>query len=169
MRITWPAAAALILTIVSTSAAVAQQPGQGQGMGPGPGARSALLRGRIEEQFVRRIQEEMGLSDEATARMQRVVTAWATRRRTLEREEMRLRQALNGQLRPGVAANSDSVGSYVDALNENRVAYAQSFRDEMKELTPILTPVQRGQFQQMRDRLMLRMEEIQNQGKAPPP
>jgi hypothetical protein len=111
----------------------------------------------------------MGLSDEATARMQRVVTAWATRRRTLEREEMRLRQALNGQLRPGVAANSDSVGSYVDALNENRVAYAQSFRDEMKELTPILTPVQRGQFQQMRDRLMLRMEEIQNQGKAPPP
>jgi hypothetical protein len=152
---------------VSTSAAVAQQPGQG--MGPGPGARSALLRGRIEEQFVRRIQADMGLSDEATGRMQRVVTTWATRRRALEREEMRLRQALNGQLRPGVAANGDSVGSYVDALNENRVAYAQSFRDEMKELAPVLTPVQRGQFQQMRDRLMLRMEEVQKQGKAPPP
>ena len=169
MRKTWLVVAALILPMASPSAGVAQQPGQGQGMGQGPGARSAMLRGRIEEQFVRRIQTEMGLSDEATGRMQRVVASWATRRRALEREEMRLRQALNGQLRPGVAANSDSVGSYVDALNENRVAYAQSFRDEMKELTPILTPVQRGQFQQMRDRLMLRMEEIQNQGKAPPP
>ena len=169
MRKTWLAAAALMLMMVRPSVAVGQQPGEGQGQRMVPGARSALLRGRIEEQFIRRSQDEMGLSDEAAGRMQRVIQSWASRRRVLEREEMRLRQALNGQLRPGVAANSDSIGGYVDALNENRVAYAQNFRDEMKELSSILTPVQRGQFQQMRDRLMLRMEEIQNQGKAPPP
>lgn len=147
---------ALVL-MLTTSPATAQK----------PGARAAVLRGRIEEQFVRRMQVELGLSDETATRMQRVVTTWATRRRALEEEERRLRQALNLQLRPGVAANSDSVGTYVDELTANRVAYAQSFRDEMRELSPILTPVQRGQFQILRDRLLLRMQEVQQQQQRP--
>ncbi len=134
-----------------------------------PGARAALLRGRIEEQFARRMQAELGLSDETAVRMQRVVVTWATRRRALEGDERRLRQSLNLQLRPGVAANSDSVGAYVDELTANRVAYAQSFRDEMRDLTPILTPVQRGQFQLLRDRLLLRMQEVQQQQRPDAP
>ncbi|MEO5798212.1 MAG: hypothetical protein ABIZ70_10675 [Gemmatimonadales bacterium] len=132
-----------------------------------PGGRAALLRGRIEEQFARRMQTELGLSDETAGRMQRVVVTWATRRRALEEDERRLRQSLNLQLRPGVAANSDSVGAFVDELTANRVAYAQSFRDEMRDLTPILTPVQRGQFQLLRDRLLLRMQEVQQQQQRP--
>ena len=150
----------LVLLAVGASAAVAQQ--------PVPGARAAILRGRIEEQFVRRMQLELGLHDETATRMQRVVATWATRRRGLEDEELRLRQALNVQLRPGVAANGDSVGTYVDGLTANRVAYAQSFRDEMRELTPILTPVQRGQFQLLRDRLLLRMQEVQQRPRIAP-
>lgn len=149
---------ALLLLVVAASNASAQK----------PGARAAVLRGRIEEQFVRRMQAELGLGDENAARMQRVVTTWATRRRALEADERRLRQALNQQLRPGVAANGDSVGTYVDELTANRVAYAQSFRDEMRDLTPILTPVQRGQFQIMRDRLLLRMQEVQQQRPVAP-
>lgn len=148
---------ALLLLAVAASGASAQK----------PGARAAMLRGRIEEQFVRRMQTELGLGDENAARMQRVVTTWATRRRALEEDERRLRQALNQQLRPGVAANGDSVATYVDELTANRVAYAQSFRDEMRDLTPILTPVQRGQFQMMRDRLLLRMQEVQQRPVAP--
>jgi hypothetical protein len=149
---------AMMLTGVLTSTAVAQK----------PGGRAAVLRGRIEEQFVRRMQNELGLSDDNAARMQRVVVTWATRRRALEEDERRLRQALNQQLRPGVAANSDSVGTYVDELTANRVAYAQSFRDEMRDLTPILTPVQRGQFQILRDRLLMRMQEVQQPRQAAP-
>lgn len=151
---------AMLLLVTCATTAVAQQ--------KPPRPRETMLRGQIEQQFARRIQEDMGLSDETAARMQRVVISWATRRRALEDEERRLRQALNGQLRPGVAANSDSVGSYVDDLTANRVSYAQSFRDEMKELTPILTPVQRGQFQLLRDRLLLRMREVQQQGSIAP-
>lgn len=159
MRSIYAAGLALVLIVLGTTSAMAQK----------PGARAALLRGRIEEQFVRRMQLELGLSDETAARTQRVVTSWASRRRALEEEERRLRQALNLQLRPGVAANSDSVGSYVDDLTANRVAYAQSFRDEMRDLSPILTPVQRGQFQLMRDRLLLRMQEVQLQQRQLPP
>lgn len=150
-RMVWLAVA--LLGVVAHSASAQRA--------PAPGARAAILRGRIEEQFVRRVQQELGLNDETAQRMQRVVNSWATRRRTLEADERRFRLLLNSQLRPGVAANADSVDAAVEGLTANRVAYAQSFRDEMHELAPILTPVQRGQFQLLRDRLLLRVQEIQ--------
>jgi hypothetical protein len=78
----------------------------------------------------------------------------------MERDERRLRAALAGQLRPGVAANPDSVNKLVDALTNHRVAYAQTFQDEMRELSTILNPVQRGQYLLLRDRLMQRVQAL---------
>ena len=124
--------------------------------------RAALLQD-IDRMFLNQVTREMALSPEQVPRFQRVVSTWAQKRNTLEAEERRLRQALNGELRPGVAANPDSVSKFVDALNDNRVDYANSFRDEMRELMPILSPVQRGQFQIARDRLLQRVRELQQQ------
>jgi hypothetical protein len=84
----------------------------------------------------------------------------AGKRRDMERQERDLRQALNRQLRPGVAADADSVARLVDGLTEQRVAYAETFREEMREVAAILTPVQRGQYLLLRDRLMQRVQEI---------
>ena len=71
------------------------------------------------------------------------------------------------QLRPGIAANADSVARLVDALTTHRIAYAQTFKDEMRELSTILNPVQRGQYLMLRDRLMQRAEELR-QGRLQP-
>ena len=59
------------------------------------------------------------------------------------------------------------------------MTYAQSFVDEDREMAKFLTPVQRAQFQVMRERLMARIEEIRQQrqqqrmqagaGAGPPP
>jgi hypothetical protein len=142
----------LVGSLLAMVPAGAQQPRQ----------RAALLRD-IDVMFLNQVTREMALSGDQVPRFQRVVSMWAQKRATLEAEERRLRQALNGELRPGVAANPDSVSRFVDALNDNRVDYANSFRDEMRELTPILTPVQRGQFQVARDRLLQRVKELQQQ------
>jgi hypothetical protein len=63
------------------------------------------------------------------------------------------------------------VGRLVDALTERRVAYAETFRDEMREVSAILTPVQRGQYLLLRDRLIQRVQEIRQsrQGAATRP
>ena len=82
------------------------------------------------------------------------------RRRELEQDERRMRQALASQLRPGVAANPDSVAKLVDALTNHRIVFAQTFKDEMHDLSTILNPVQRGQYLMMRDRLMQRAQEL---------
>ena len=44
-----------------------------------------------------------------------------------------------------------------------RVRYAETWRDEMTELSRFLTPVQRAQLYLMRDRLLRRVQEIRDE------
>jgi hypothetical protein len=123
--------------------------------------RQALLE-EINRRFLNQMIAEMGLTDAQIPRFKQVVLSWAQKRATLEQEERRLHQALvGGELRPGVAANPDSVARFVDGINAVRVEYAETFRDEMRDLTPILTPVQRGQFQIRRDQFLQRVRDLQ--------
>ena len=131
-------------------------------------ARLEQLRQQVERRFEERLKEELGLTDEQASKLQVSLAALAARRRGMEQDERRMRQALAAQLRPGVAANSDSVAKLVDALTSHRVAYAQTFKDEMRDLSTILNPVQRGQYIMLRDRLMQRAQEImQNRAERP--
>lgn len=123
--------------------------------------RAERLRQMVEQRFGERVREELGLTDDQAMKVRVVLGGLAARRRGMERDERRMRQALAFQLRPGVAANADSVAKLVDALTNHRVGYAQTFKDEMRELAAVLNPVQRGQYLQMRDRLMQRVQELQ--------
>ena len=120
------------------------------------------LRQRIEERFAQRVQEQLGLSDEQAAKLRVTSHDYGERRRKMEARERDLRVALTGQLRPGVAANEDSVARLTKALVDLRVDYANTWRDEMNALS-YLTPVQRAQLYVMRDRLLQRVQEIRDE------
>jgi hypothetical protein len=152
------AAVAMLMTL---SLAAAPLTAQREGGRQAP-ARARLLQ-NIEQVFLNQVTAEMALTADQQPRFRRVVTSWAPKRAALEFEERQLRQSLKRELTPGVAANPDSVSKYVDELNANRVAYAETFRDEMRDLTPILNPVQRGQFQVRRDQLLQRIRDLQQQ------
>jgi hypothetical protein len=166
----------LALLVVATAAIPASaQGGRGQLRGQAPRGgqpRREMLLQNINQMFVNRATREMALTDDQLPRFRRVVTAWAGKRAALEAEERELRLSLSGQMRPGVAANADTVARIVDAINDNRVAYSETFRDEMRELRPILTPIQRGQFQIIRDQILQKIRELTQQrsaGAAMPP
>lgn len=162
-----PTTRAVLLLLLAASPLAAQGGGRGNQRPGGPPPRIAALRGQIEETFKRRAMKELALTDDQAARMSRVVQATGERRRLLEEEMRRMQDALDGELRPGVAANADSVSRLIDRMGQNRVAYAESFRDEMRELQPVLTPIQRGQYLIMRDRLLQRIREVQENRAAP--
>jgi protein CpxP len=122
-------------------------------------ARRDSLRHQIEERFASRVQEQLGLTNEQTAKLRATSQQFGVRRRQLHDRNRALRQALTAQLRPGVAANQDSVRKLTDAMIELRIASAQATRDEMREVDKYLTPVQRAQLFVMRDRLRHRMKE----------
>ena len=126
------------------------------------------LRRMIEERFADRLEADLGLTGEQATRVRTILSTWAAKRRVLEREERRLRQDLMGQLRPGVAADEALVSRTVDAMLDGRMAYVQSFKDELKDLTTVLNPIQRAQYLLLRDRLNQRVEEIRNQRQGGP-
>ncbi|MEZ4411834.1 MAG: Spy/CpxP family protein refolding chaperone [Gemmatimonadales bacterium] len=124
---------------------------------------AARIRQQIEQRFAQQIQTNLGLTDEQAVKLRATFNTYAPKRRAMEQEERAIKRGLQGQLRPGIAANSDSVAKLVDRLLEIKVTYAQSFVDENREMSKYLTPVQRAQFQVMRERLMARIEEIRQQ------
>ena len=127
--------------------------------------RADQLRQLIEQRFGERLREELGLTNDQAGKMRVALAGLAARRRVMEQDERRMRQALAAQLRPGIAANPDSVARLVESLTNQRVAYAQTFKDEMRELSAILNPVQRGQYLLARDRLMQRAQEAIQEGR----
>ena len=122
--------------------------------------RSPALRRELEQRFATQMREQLQLTAEQETRVRGIMSGYAERRRTLEAEQVDMRDALNGQLRPGIAANGDSVAKLVDGISAGRVSYAKLVQDEMRELSTVLTPVQRGQLFLLRDRLLQRVQEM---------
>lgn len=123
--------------------------------------RVGQLRQQIEDRFAARVQEELGLTDQQTGRLRETAGIYFARRRALEAEERRLKQALAAELRPGVAANKDNVARLTDQLLDNKVRYTETYRSEVKDMSAFLDPVQRAQFLILRERLLEKVREAQ--------
>ena len=140
------------LVLVPLYPAVAQRPDNSAPM-------ADSMRSRIEARFATRVQKELGLTDEQTAKLRATSRQFGDRRHEMHARQRQLGEALRAQLQPGVAANQDSVAKLTDAMVELRLASAQSTRAEMKELSKFLTPVQRARLYVMRERLRERVKE----------
>lgn len=116
------------------------------------------LRERVEHRFAERIRAELDLTDEQAAKLKAVARENGARRRELRRRERALTGALDTQLRAD-SADQDSVARLTRELLDLRVAYAESWREELGKLT-FLTPVQRARLLLMRDRLLQRVHEM---------
>lgn len=124
------------------------------------GLRAPALRRQIEERFATRIKEQLGLNDDQMTRLRATSTKFGGRRRELEQRQLTMRRALGEQLRPGVAANKDSVARLTDELMAGRVSYVQTFKDELAELKTYLDPVQRAELLALRERILRRAKEF---------
>ncbi|HET8835290.1 MAG TPA: hypothetical protein VFN08_11200 [Gemmatimonadales bacterium] len=145
---------ALAVALVGVAAPVqAQEPGPAR-------PRVEELRRRVRERVAQRIQQDLNLSPDQMQRLRATVGTYAGRRRDLEARQRELRRALGGQLRSGAAPAPDSVARLTDGLLDVRVRYAESFRDEQRELARYLDPVQRAKLMVLRDRLTNRAQEF---------
>lgn len=127
--------------------------------------RAAMLRAQIEARFGERVKAELGLTDQQMDRLQMAARANEDRTRDLNRREADMARAVMEQLRPGIAANQDSLGRLLDGIAAVRVQRAQSEQQELRELGQFLNPVQRARLLLMRRQLLQRIQEIR--GGAP--
>ncbi|HEV8400534.1 MAG TPA: Spy/CpxP family protein refolding chaperone [Gemmatimonadales bacterium] len=150
----------LVVTLVLASTLSAQEP-----VTPArpDTAEAERLRAQIEERFSQRVQEELRLTPDQSAKLRASQEKFGGQRRTLVRQQMERRRALDDQMQPGVAANADSVKRLMDANQNARAQMLKLEQDEDREMATYLTPVQRARYQQMREGLMRRVMEMRAQ------
>jgi len=130
------------------------------------------LRTQIEDKFRGRVQEELKLSPDQVTKLRATQERYNGRRRTVMQQQLERRRALEDQMQPGIAANSDSVRKLMDGIQTGRAEMLRIEQDQDREMAGYLTPVQRARYQQMRERLMqrigeMRMERRETRGMRP--
>jgi len=149
------------LAVLLAPGLAAQQPGSGRP--PSDSAQAEQLRTQIEQRFSARVQQELQLTNDQTAKLKDTQERFGPRRRALMQQQMQRRRALESQMQPGVAANQDSVRKLMEGLDAGRMEMMRIQQDESKELGNYLTPVQQWRYNQMRERLMQRVGEMRRQ------
>src|SRR5256884_4931129 len=130
------------------------------------GAEAEQLRQQIRERWNARVRQDLNLSDDQAAKLQGTEQKFTQQRVDVAQRQRAINEGLRGQLRPGVAANSDSVRKLMDARDRNRAALAEIDRNENREVSAYLTPVQQARYQMMREQLRRRIQEIREQRRA---
>jgi Spy/CpxP family protein refolding chaperone len=126
--------------------------------GPGPGPER--LRQQVVQRFLENYRVQAGLTDEQYGKVQTIVRSSFEQRRAIQERERDIVQSLEGQMRPGVAADQDSVTALLDKLLAIQTERADQARAEQREFAQFLTPVQRAQFVLAFTRLEGQIEQV---------
>jgi Spy/CpxP family protein refolding chaperone len=148
----------LSLAVLLTPALAAQQ--RDSVRRPPDSAEAAQLRARIEDRFNQRLQESLKLSSDQSTKLKATQEKFGTQRRALMEQQRDRRQALDDQMQPGVAANTDSVNKLLAGLQSGRAQMFKLEQDQDNEMSKYLTPVQRARYQTMREGFMRRVTEM---------
>jgi len=145
----------LVLAVVPVVAA--------QNPGDTTSAATRQLRQQFRERWNERVRTQLGLSADQSAQLQATEDRFAAQRRAIVQRQRGVQEALRAQVGPGGTANADSVRRLMDARDQNRAAMAQVERNEDREMTGYLSPVQRARYQFMRQRLQERIADVRRQ------
>jgi hypothetical protein len=104
------------------------------------------LRDQVVQRFLENYRTQAGLTDEQYGKLEAVVRRQWQARRDLQERERNLVAALQSQLRPGVAANRDSVTRLLDNLTALQRERIERLETEQAEVKVFLDPVQRAQL-----------------------
>lgn len=151
----------VVLLLVGGMAAQAQQPG--------------MRRQQLQQQVMTRLMEnyrvQAGLDDDQFDALRRVMKESLERRAELQQRERALWVALEGQMRPGVAADADSLTRTMDSLIEIQNELVEQQRLDLQRYSEFLNPVQRAQLMLLTRRFQNNVNQIMQrrmqQGRPP--
>ena len=130
-------------------------------------ARDSAVRGQLQQEIERRfgavVQRQLGLTNDQADKLRATEERFRPRRRAIVREQVQLRLGLQDQMRPGQAADADSVRRLMDGIQANRTALLHLEQEQDQEMSGYLTPVQQARYQMLRERLLQRLQEVRRQ------
>jgi hypothetical protein len=129
------------------------------------------LRAQITQRFMENYRRQAGLTDEQFAKFQASVRRHWDERRDVQQREMQTMQALEAQLRPGIAANETEVTRLLGELVSVEQERVERLRAEQQDLATYLNPVQRAQlviaFARLEQQIQQLMQRRMERGQGP--
>lgn len=125
-----------------------------------PDARRQQLRQQVMQRFLQNYRNAAGLDEGQFSQFRTLAERAFEARNELQRRERSLWQALEGQMRPGVAADPDSVTVLLDGLVGIQTERVELLRSEQAEFAAFLTPVQRAQLTLSLRRLQMQIDRV---------
>jgi hypothetical protein len=137
-----------------------------------PGMPPEQLRAQIMQRFTTNYRQAAGLTDEQFEQFGEVTERVFEERAQLQQRERDLWQALEGQMRPGIAADGDSLNALMEALFDVQAEHVERARAAQGAYAAFLTPVQQAQLMLAMRRFMFQIEGVrrrmmQQQGRRP--
>ena len=121
--------------------------------------REALV-AEVLDQFMNRYQRLAALTPEQNDKFRLSLMKNIQAEKDHQQRERVILQALEFQMRPGVAANADSVTKLLDALIASRQAQVDQAKAEQKDYATYLNPVQRAQLAIQWEQLKQRIQQV---------
>jgi hypothetical protein len=143
-----------LLAIALTSVVQAQQ---------GQMRQRQRLQQQVMQRYMQSYRQQAGLNEDQFRRFTEMTSRSFSRRAELREQERSLWLALEAQMRPGVAADADSLTKLMGDILDLQVEIAEAERENQEELDDFLTPVQRAQLMLSQRRLQMNIEEIMRQ------
>jgi len=133
----------------------------GQGaVAQGPGMRRQELQQQVVQRFMQNVRVQAGLSDDQFERFGEVTRDSFDERAAIARREFAFWRALEGQMRPGRAADPDSLTAIMDGIIATQEEKAALTRAELEQFETFLDPVQRAQVMMAWHRLQMQIDRI---------
>lgn len=120
------------------------------------GERQALEQ-QLRQRIARVVRTRLQLDDRQFAQLARVNQRYAQRRRDLVQRERGTRQSLRDELLRGDQANQGRVSDLLDQLTTVQQDRLDLFRQEQRELSAFLTPVQRAKYAALQEQIRKRI------------
>lgn len=118
------------------------------------------LMSQIAERFMENYRQQAGLTPDQYQKFRAVAQRSFEQRRERQEKEQSLWRALEGQMRPGIAANPDSASKLLDGIVAVRAAAVDQLRADHRDYATFLTPVQRAQLFLQIERLQRNVEDM---------
>jgi hypothetical protein len=120
----------------------------------------ARLEGDIRRGFARAVRERVGLSDAQMRQLGPLSQRHEQQRRRLQLEERNTRTSLRVAVRDYQPADSAKVGQLLQNLIDIQRRRVQLLESEQRDLSAIMTPVQRARYLALQEQVRRRLEQM---------
>ena len=141
----------MVLIVAGTSVVSAQQ---------GQMRQRQMLQQQVMQRYMQNYKQQAGLNDKQFQDFTQLTERAFNERRELQQRERVLWQALEGQMKPGVAADADSLVNLIDAIFDVQEELIETERSNQADLAEFLTPVQRAQLMLSQRRLQHNIQNV---------